>query len=242
MASSVPPVHPSAVDGALVPVVTETLLPADVGHMVRGTGVRPTPEDAIEALLARVADAFRASRASGFEHGFLAYAPTQHDAPLVPEADSVGTEDEILWHWHARESTVALSFHTHPGRDALCIPSGMDLVGALIRGDHMVYVMTLDGRLSGWRFRDATGHPRAVDDALRALAKSRKLDHSLVDFLYESFDAMLPRIAKPVYAARVTLDPMGAEGYRLERVKLGASFFSREELDRGARVTRARRS
>ena len=190
------------------------------------------PADAIVPFLARVATAQRASLVDGCERGFLAYWPGAPGAPLVAEEDGEGSADEIRWRWERRDATVAFSFHTHPGPRAACVPSGIDAVGALIRGDHLIYVVTPDGRVAGWRFRDPRGHAWAVADAVDALDDGGKLRRGLVDFLYDSFDALRPRLLAPAYAGRLTLAEDG--GCALARAKPDASFFTSWERANGA--------
>lgn len=177
-------------------------LPATQGHAVRATEPTRAPHDAIEQFAALVLDALRETRATGREHGFLAYAPSEPGAPLVAEPMSVGEPDAIAWHWHAPDATVAFSFHTHPGDDALCVPSGIDIVGALIRGDHVMYVMTDTGRITGWRLREPTGHPRALLDTLLTLVDAGRLDARFIAFLYDATDALRDELLERVYSAR----------------------------------------
>lgn len=202
------------------------LLPAPHGHAHRGTSRPAIPEHAIEPFAEMVAQALRDSRANGCEHGFLAYAQEEPGAPLFAEPMSMGAESEIRWAWSHPHATVAFSFHTHPSSDALCAPSGIDAVGALIRGDHVIYVLTMDGRLSGWRFKEGKPHARAVDDAMLALDQARKLDTGFVQFLYDAFEALRPQVLKPVYAARLTLE---GDGCRFDPAAIDAGFFSRAE-------------
>lgn len=209
--------------GVVLPETTsETLLPAYLGHVARGRAPPPIPADAIEPFLHRVAPLYRRSRKTRREHGFLAYAPRVSGAALVSEDDAEGTREEITWHWEHRHATVAFTFHTHPGRDALCRPSGMDALGALVRGDHVLYVMTMDGRLSGWKFRDPRGHPAAVDAAMRGLEDAGRFGRGVVGFLYDAFESMILDLMEPAYAARVTLD---GDAWTHERCRTDASFF-----------------
>lgn len=209
-------------------VVSPSLLPAAQGHAIRGSAPPSVAPASIEPLLPRVAALYRASRATGREHGFLAYLAG--DGRHVTEPDAVGTEDAITWHWSEPSATVAFSFHTHPGANALCVPSGIDSIGALIRGDHVVYILTMDGRLSGWRFRSPAAHARAVDDAMSALEEARAFGRPFVQFLYDAFDAMRPKLVEPVYAARLTLTD--DDGCRVEAAQPNRSFFSAVELRR----------
>lgn len=197
---------------------------------MRGTAAPRVPGHAIEDFLPAVADALRASRASRCEHGFLVYAPSEAGAPLVAEESSVGGREEIRWRWSEPDATVAFSFHTHPGADSLCIPSGVDLVGALVRGDHVVYVLTTDGRLSGWRFRASSEHPRAVIDAMHALDDARRFGTPFLRFLYDAFEALRPKLVEPAYAARLRVDDAG--GHHLAREEPGRAFFSASERAR----------
>lgn len=192
-----------------VALASEDLLPAETGHLLRGAAPPWQPEDAIEAYAERVAAALRSTRATGHERGFLAYAPTELGAPLVAEPDTLGGPTELSWRWLRPHATVAFSFHTHPGEDAMCAPSGIDMVGALVRGDHLLYILTTDGRLSGWRFCDAAHQPRAVEAAMHALAQARELRSPFVSFLYDAFEAMRDDMVECVYAARVTADEGG---------------------------------
>lgn len=208
-------------------VLAPALLSSGQGHAIRGTAPPAIRPDAIEPFLDRVAMLYRASLTRRVEHGFLAYA-TDALGGLVTEPDAVGTEDSISWHWSEPAATVAFSFHTHPGADALCVPSGIDALGALIRGDHVVYVLTMDGRLSGWRFRKPAAHAKAVDDAVSALEEAKRFGRPFVRFLYDAFDALRPQLMEPIYAARLRLSD--DDGCRLEAAKPDASFFSRVEL------------
>ncbi|GEM_PF-3870616 len=205
------------------PEEIHTLLPATEGHALRGRSQPRVQADAIEACLDRVAPLYRASLATRREHGFLAYAPRAAEG-YVLEKDAVGTRDAIAWHWAHPDATVAFSFHTHPSPRAAVAPSGIDAVGALIRGDHLVYVLTMDGRLAGWRFRDDTPHARAVEDAVRALDDAKRFEGRYVRFLYDAFDALRPRVMEPVYAARLTLTR--DDGMRLERAQPGRPFLT----------------
>lgn len=176
------------------------LLPASEGHATTGTRAPSVPTDAIKAFADRVAAALDASRATGRENGFLAYAAADPGAaPYVTEDDAEGDAETIAWHWRHPEATVAFSFHTHPGGDALCMPSGMDIVGALIRGDHVVYIATSDGRVTGWRFREPSGHARALVDTLLALSDAGRLDAKFVAFLYDATDTMRHDLMERVY-------------------------------------------
>lgn len=203
--------------------VPSALLAASAGHAVRGTSPPTVDARAIELFIERVAALYRASRATGREHGFLAYAP-QADGAYLTEPDAVGTEDAITWHWSEPDATVAFSFHTHPGPGALCVPSGIDTLGALIRGDHVLYLLTMDGRLSGWRFRRPAAHALAVDDAITSLEQAKRFGRPFVRFLYDAFDAMRPQLVEPVYAARLRLTD--DDGCRLESAKPGHGFFT----------------
>lgn len=206
------------------------LLSAAVGHVTRAHASLLTPVDAIEAFPERVAAALRASRAHGREVGFLAYAPGDPAAPLVAEDDAEGGPEAIRWHWREPDAAVAFSFHTHPGPRAMCVPSGIDMVGALVRGDHVSYVLTMDGRLSGWRFRQRAGDAWAVEDAMTTLDKAQGLKRGFIDFLYDAFDAMRPQMMEPVYAARVALhDDPRVPGLRVAREEPGRGFFSATE-------------
>ena len=207
---------------------TSDLLPADAGHALRGRATPAVRPDAIEAAAERVAPLFRASLATGREHGFLAYA--DRAGALVLEEDAVGTRDAIAWHWRHPDATVAYSFHTHPSPEAALVPSGIDAVGALIRGDHLVYILTMDGRLAGWRFRDDAHHARAVEATVRALDEARKFDSRYVRFLYDAFDALRPRLMEPVYAARLTLE--ADEGMRVTRASPTRPFLTAWEASR----------
>ena len=182
---------------------TSGLLPAKAGHVARGSAPPVVPDGAIEAYPERVVGAFERTRATGREHGFLAYAPDAPGLPFVAEPDAVGGRRVIRWRWEHPEATVAFSFHTHPSPDALCSPSGIDALGALVRGEHVVYVLTMDGRLSGWRFREPAGRPRVVLDAIDALDEAGRFGSSYVDFLYDAFDALRDDLMAPAYAARV---------------------------------------
>ncbi|MEA3202202.1 MAG: hypothetical protein QOE90_3630 [Thermoplasmata archaeon] len=204
------------------------LLPADAGHALRGRATPSVRPDAIEAALERVAPLFRASLATGREHGFLAYADRTGAHTL--EDDAVGTRESIAWHWRHPDATVAYSFHTHPSAEAAIVPSGIDVVGALIRGDHLVYILTMDGRLCGWRFRDDSRHARAVEAAVRHLDDARQFDGHYVKFLYDAFDALRPRIMEPVYAARLSLTD--DQGMRCSPAKPGRPFLSAWEAAR----------
>lgn len=206
------------------------LLPVSEGHALRGNAVPDVAPHAIETCLDRVAALYRASLETRREHGFLAYAPRQ-GAGFVLEADAVGSHDAIAWHWAHPGATVAFSFHTHPSPEAAVVPSGIDAVGALIRGDHILYVLTLDGRLVGWRFRMDTAHARAVEDAVRALDDAKRFDARYVRFLYDAFDALRPKVLEPVYAARLVLRP--DEGVHVEPAKADRPFLSAWEARRG---------
>lgn len=212
-------------------LVEPPLLARAVGHVTRAPEALLAPPDAIEAFPERVAAALRATRAHGREVGFLAYAPGEPGRPLVAEDDAVGGPTDIRWHWRSPGATVAFSFHTHPGRGAPCAPSGIDMVGALVRGDHVAYVLTMDGRLSGWRFRDREGMALAVEDAMGTLDAARALKRGFLDFLYDAFDALRPTAMRPVYAARVALgdDPL-APGVRIARETPERPFFTPAEL------------
>lgn len=196
-----------------VPALETTgLLPASYGHVLRGHTAPTVRPDAIEPALDRVVALYRASLRERREHGFLAYVP-RAGASLVLEEDAVGSEDSIAWHWRHPEATVAYSFHTHPSSDAAIVPSGIDAVGALIRGDHIVYILTMDGRLAGWRFRPDSHHARAVEAAVRALDDAKRFEHRYVQFLYDAFDGLRAKVMEPVYAARIELS--GDDGARL---------------------------
>lgn len=214
----------------LLSSATADLLALDAGHAVRGRAAPAVPVDAIEPYLDRVATLYRRSLDARREHGFLAYAPAAPGAGLVTEPDAAGTADAIRWHWRHPDATVAFSFHTHPSSDAGCVPSGIDALGALIRGDHVVYVLTMDGRLSGWRFRKEAKHPKAVDDAMRALDQAKAFGEPFVAFLYDAFDALRPRLLEPVYAARVKLTD--DDGARLTRCEPARPFFAAWECPR----------
>lgn len=179
------------------------LLPAAEGHVARGRAPPRVSEDAIAPFLPRVAAALARTRADGREHGFLAYAPARAGLPLVAEEDAVGDAHAISWHWRERDATVAFSFHTHPGPDGACMPSGIDVVGAIIRGDHVLYVLTEDGRLSGWRFHDPRGEPRALLEAMMTLDAGGRFDERYLGFMYAACDALRPRLMECVYAATV---------------------------------------
>ncbi|HWH08073.1 MAG TPA: hypothetical protein VNX21_02670, partial [Candidatus Thermoplasmatota archaeon] len=159
--------------------------------------------------------------------------PGAPGGPLVAEDDAEGGAEDIRWHWREPHAAVAFSFHTHPGPRAMCVPSGIDMVGALVRGDHVAYVLTMDGRLSGWRFRDREGMAWAVEDAMSALDKAQGLRRGFIKFLYDAFDALRPQAMEPVYAARVALpdDPRVAEA-RLVREAPEGGFFTALELPR----------
>lgn len=206
------------------------LMPASQGHAVRGKAAPAIAPDAIEASLDRVAALYRASLANGREHGFLAYAP-RAGAAYTLEEDAVGTADGIAWHWRHPDATVAYSFHTHPSPQAAIVPSGIDAVGALIRGDHVVYILTLDGRLAGWRFRADTHHVRAVEAAIRTLDDARKFEGRYVQFLYDAFDALRPKVFEPVYAARLKLT--SDDGLRVERCAPTRPFLTAWEATQG---------
>lgn len=203
------------------------LLSADDGHALRGARPPSIPVDAIMPYAERVASLYRASRKTGKEHGFLAYATP---GGLITEGDAVGTEDAITWHWEEPEATVAFSFHTHPGAQALCVPSGIDIVGAMIRGDHVVYVLTMDGRLSGWRFKQPAVHAKAVQQAIDALDAARKFERPFVGFLYDAFDAMRASVLEPVFAARMTT---WVDEVRVEKATPNRAFFYANEWRRG---------
>lgn len=205
----------------------EDLLPSEEGHAARGRAPPRLAPDAILPFTPRVLRALEASRATGREHGFLAYAPRDASAPLLAEEDTVGGPHEISWHWSRPHATVAFSFHTHPGARGLCVPSGMDAVGALIRGDHLVYVLTMDGRLSGWRWREPREAPLAVDEAMHVLSRARAFKRPFVQFLYDAFDAMRHDLLEPVYAARLEEDG------RLARAAPDRGFFGPEERPPG---------
>lgn len=211
-------------------VARPALLPADVGHVTRALPERLVRADVIEAFALRVGAHLRASRSTGLEHGFLAYLPHAPDATPVPEEDAVGGESDIRWPWTMPHATVAFSFHTHPGPRAMCVPSGVDLAGALVRGEHVTYVLTMDGRLSGWRFREPARHAWAVDDALTHLDKARELKRGFLDFLHDALDALRPTLVECVYAARVQVDEdERAPGVWVVREDPGAGFFAPEE-------------
>ena len=212
---------------------SSSLLSAAVGHVTRAPAALLAPVDAIEAFPDRVAHALRASRAHGREVGFLAYAPGEPGRPLVAEDDAEGGAEDIRWHWREPHAAVAFSFHTHPGRNAMCVPSGIDLVGALVRGDHTTYVLTMDGRLAGWRFRDRETTAWAVEDAMSALDEAKSLKRGFIQFLYAAFDAMRPDVLEPVYAARVALEEGAkAPGVRIAREEPRRGFFTPLEMPR----------
>ena len=206
-----------------------SLLPAEEGHLLRGRRLPTVAPDAIEACLERVAPLYRASLATRREHGFLAYAPG-HGEGYVLEADAVGTHNAISWHWEHPHATVAFSFHTHPSPEGALVPSGIDAVGALIRGDHLLYILTMDGRLAGWRFRAGHPHARAVERATRTLDDAKRFDHAYVRFLYDAFEALQPRLMEPVYAARLVLE--GEDGLRVERAEPTRPFLTAWEARR----------
>ena len=181
-----------------------SLLPATLGHVARGTATPRVAPDAIEAFVPRVLHAHRRTLETGREHGFLAYSPAAPGLALQAEDEAVGTKRDIRWHWRERDATVAFSFHTHPGKRAACAPSGMDLVGALVRGDHLLYILTDDGKLVGWRFRDPAGHPKTVEDVMRAVEAQGRFDRAFVGFLYDATEALRDRIVERAYEARVT--------------------------------------
>jgi hypothetical protein len=180
-----------------------TLLPATLGHVARGSAAPRVDADAIEAFAQRVSDAQARTIETGREHGFLAYFPASPGFALHAEDEAVGSRNDIRWHWRERDATVAFSFHTHPGKRAQPIPSGMDLVGALVRGDHMLYIATDDGRLVGWRFRDPAGHPKTVEDAMRAVEAQGRFDKRFVQFLYDATEAMRESLVEKAYEARI---------------------------------------
>ena len=209
------------------------LLSAAVGHVTRAPEALLAPPDAIEAFPDRVASALRASRAHGREVGFLAYAPGEPGRPLVAEDDAEGSAEDIRWHWREPHAAVAFSFHTHPGPRAMCVPSGIDVVGALVRGDHTIYVLTMDGRLAGWRFKDRETTAWAVEDAMGTLDDAKGLKRGFIQFLYAAFDAMRHEALAPVYAARVTLaDDPRVEGATFAREEAGRGFFTAMEMGR----------
>jgi hypothetical protein len=180
-----------------------TLLPSALGHVARGSAVPRVEADAIEAFAPRVLDAHRRTVETGREHGFLAYFPAGPGLALQAEDEAVGTRHDIRWHWRERDATVAFSFHTHPGKRAACAPSGMDLVGALVRGDHLLYILTDDGKLAGWRFRDPAGHPKTVEGLMRAMETQGRFDRAFVRFLYDATEAMRDALVEVAYEARV---------------------------------------
>lgn len=214
-------------------VAEPALLSRAVGHVTCAPASLLTAPDAIEAFADRVGRALLASRQHGREVGFLAYAPGEPDRPLVPEDDAEGDRANIRWHWREPNAAVAFSFHTHPGPHAMCVPSGIDVVGALVRGDHLTYVLTMDGRLAGWRLKDREGLGWAVEDAMRALDDAKSLKRGFLQFLYDAFDAMRPDVLEPAYAARVALsDDPRAPAPRIARVDPAQGFFTPEEAPR----------
>jgi len=152
---------------------------------------------------------YRWSREKTRESGFLVYPSGLRGGGPVAEAVAYGKRYRIEWHWTHRDATVGASFHTHPNVDSIPVPSGLDLLGAIVRGDHVHYILTMDGRLVGWRFREAARHPRAVDQALRALSDGRALTPGFLDFLELAFGTLARDLMMPVYGARLTLAPEG---------------------------------
>lgn len=199
-----------------LPVPSESmLLPSARGHVATGAAPPRVRDDVVEAFLQHVNHCYRWSLEKVRESGFLVY-PSATDAPSVAERIAYGKRYRIEWHWQYRNSTVGASFHTHPNADSTPTPSGVDMLGALVRGDHVHYILTMDGRLVGWRFRDPLRYPRAVDEALRVLSDARALTPPLLDFLEAAFFALAREVMVPVYGARLTLMPDG--GLHLERV------------------------
>lgn len=199
----------------VAPVSSETLLlPSTRGHVACGTAPPRVGDALIEGFLAQVNHCYRWSLDKVRESGFLVY-PTVGEERMVAEAVAYGRRYRIEWHWRYRQSTVAASFHTHPNRLSTPTPSGLDMLGALVRGDHLHYILTMDGRLVGWRFREPRKDPRAVDEALRILSEARALTPDLLDFLERAFVALAREMMTPVYGARLTLLPEG--GIHLER-------------------------
>ncbi|HWG91393.1 MAG TPA: hypothetical protein VNZ52_11155 [Candidatus Thermoplasmatota archaeon] len=197
---------------SLLPV--PVLMPSRAGHVACGTAPPRLLEDVIEAFLPQVNTCYRWSRDNVKESGFLSYVSA--GGGVTPEPIAYGTRYEITWHWQHPEATVAASFHTHPNRKSIPVPSGLDLLGATVRGDHLHYILTMDGRLVGWRFSEPGKHPKAVDEALRCLNDARKLGRPFLHFLERAFEGMVPQVVTPVYGAQVTLLADG--GIHLQRV------------------------
>lgn len=172
--------------------------------MLRGSDPPRVAPHAIESFLPLLDESFRWSLKARRECGFLAYLESDGKS-LQAEDISYGREVDIAWHWSRPDAAVGLSLHSHPTDDSACMPSGLDLLGALVRGDHLHYVLTLDGRITGWRFRGSRAHARAVHDALKALSDAGNLRRPFLDFLQRSFSAVAESLVEPVYGARIAL-------------------------------------
>lgn len=181
------------------------LLPSAQGHSIVGTRPPALEADMLAPFRARVLAAIRATRKTGREHGFLAYLG--RDGSLHAEEDSVGDAHDITWHWEERDATVAFSFHTHP-TTASREPSGIDLVGALVRGDHVVYIATPDGRIDGWRFRKDGPHARAVHDAMSTLERANGFRTPFLGFLYAAFEELRPQLVELAYTEAGAAEPV----------------------------------
>lgn len=177
------------------------LVPAADGHALDGLRRPRIAPDAIEGFRDTVEELLRWSRSHRRESGFLAYA--QSGGALHAEEASYGGAHEITWQWRHPEATVALSFHTHPTRNAACAPSGLDVLGALVRGDHLHYILTMDGKLTGWRFRRPATEARAVHEALRDLSDAHRLKRSFVAYVERALGETALSLMECAYETRI---------------------------------------